>query len=476
MKSVLKWVITVVTGCIAIGGVAQPKPSTESVYFTNGFKIGDLTPTSVVIWTRLCDVEQPVAITHERIDRVFRSPKKFDNNTPVEQMDGHVKGSYGEVMIELHTIRNQRLSSGWQPVSGLMDFTYKHPFEGLLPATKYTVTISGRKDIGSPISTIQGSFTTAPKPNQTVPITFTSSSCQYFWDYDDEQRGFKIYDAMAKLKPAFFSQTGDYVYYDKGGPFVNTIDAAYHKWSANNGWSAIREFLMTTPIYMQKDDHDTLRDDASPGSRPMKDMTFKDGVEIWRAMTPIKDRPYNNFRWGRDLEVWVVEGREYRDDNWIDDNDKKTILGEEQKRWLKQSIESSDATFKVLLSNTPVVGPDRPTKRDNHANPPFVHEGDWLRSLLGKHSVYVINGDRHWQYVSVDKKSGVMEFSQGPASDSHAGGWGEDEKMAEHKFLLVKGGFLSVTVDRVDGKPTIWFRHHDVDGNVVNEEIITRKK
>ena len=287
-------------------------------------------------------------------------------------------------------------------------------------------------------------------------MLFTSSSCQYFWDYDDPERGFKIYDAMAKLKPAFFSQTGDYVYYDKPGPMAFSIDQAYHKWSANNGWLSIREFLAKTPIYMQKDDHDTLRDDACPGSRSMKDMTFEDGLQIWRAMTPIADKPYNTFRWGKDLQVWVIDGREYRDNNWIEDGP-KSIFGEEQKRWLEETIKSSDATFKILLSNTPVVGPDRPSKSDNHANSNFVFEGDWLRKLLGKHSVYVINGDRHWQYVSEDKKSGVMEFSQGPASDSHAGGWSQEDKMAEHKFLLVKGGFLSVEVKRVKGVPTIWF-------------------
>jgi hypothetical protein len=33
----------------------------------------------------------------------------------------------------------------------------------------------------------------------------------------------------------------------------------------------------------------------------------------------------------------------------------------------------------------------------------------------------------------------------------------------------VKGGFLSVTVAKPDGKPTITFRHHDVHGGVVHE-------
>jgi alkaline phosphatase D len=41
----------------------------------------------------------------------------------------------------------------------------------------------------------------------------------------------------------------------------------------------------------------------------------------------------------------------------------------------------------------------------------------------------------------------------------------------EHQFLRIKGGFLSVSVDRQNGKPRIALRHHDVHGDVVNEDI-----
>ena len=36
--------------------------------------------------------------------------------------------------------------------------------------------------------------------------------------------------------------------------------------------------------------------------------------------------------------------------------------------------------------------------------------------------------------------------------------------MPEHKFLRLKGGFLSVNVTDIDNKPKISFTHHDVDG------------
>ena len=40
-----------------------------------------------------------------------------------------------------------------------------------------------------------------------------------------------------------------------------------------------------------------------------------------------------------------------------------------------------------------------------------------------------------------------------------------------HQYLKIKGGFLRVDVDRVDGKPHVTFRHHGVDGEILNEDI-----
>ena len=134
---------------------------------------------------------------------------------------------------------------------------------------------------------------------------------------------------------------------------------------------------------------------------------------------------------------------------------------------------SSDATFKLFVSATPVVGPDRKKKNDNHANEGFAHEGRRLRKFLsGIPGCFVVNGDRHWQYHSVDPETGLMEFGSGPASDIHAGGWKKELQPEWQKFLRIKGGFLSVKVDA--GKAT--FRHHDVDGKVVNEVVLGARR
>src|SRR5688500_7984064 len=64
----------------------------EDVFFTTGFKVMEVSANSAVVWTRLCGQEAPNPITHERRAEVFRHPLNFDEEQPLEGMDGGVKG------------------------------------------------------------------------------------------------------------------------------------------------------------------------------------------------------------------------------------------------------------------------------------------------------------------------------------------------------------------------------------------------
>jgi alkaline phosphatase D len=231
------------------------------------------------------------------------------------------------------------------------------------------------------------------------------------------------------------------------------------------------EFNRNVATYWLKDDHDTLSNDSWPGAK-MGEFTFAEGQRIFRQQAPLGDGPsYRTFRWGRDLQVWFSDGRDHRSPNRMPDGPEKTIWGAEQKAWFKRTVAESSATWKVLVSPTPLVGPDRPGKNDNHSNRGFQHEGDELRSWLREHvpeNFFVFCGDRHWQYHSVHPDSGVHEFSAGAASDQHAGGTpGLNE--AYHKFHRVKGGFLSVTLSPTAAGSAIRICHRDVHGEVVYE-------
>lgn len=445
-------------------------PIQNDVFFTTGFKVMEVHQTSTVVWTRLCAREFPNPVRHQRRERVFRHPIDFDEDQPVDQMDGNVGGAAGIVKFRLSGGR-RKIESEWIPVTAARDFTASFLFEGLLPGTDYRIEIEGRSSPDASSRIVKGRFKTPPDSSQVSPMNLVTSTCQYFWSFDDETRGFKTYDSMRRLKPDLFLHTGDYVYYDKPGPMATTVEKARHKWHAMDSWPAIREFYETSSVFLMKDDHDLLKDDAYPGIAPFGSLDYKEGLDLWRENVPLSGKPYRTIRWGRDVQIWMMEGREYRSPNNMQDGPEKTIWGDEQKEWLDTTLRSSDAAFKLLITPTPIVGPDRPQKKDNHSNAVYSSEGTWLREYLSQHKgLYVVNGDRHWQYVSKDPASGLMEFGSGPVSDYHAQGWDEKDKRPEHRFLRLKGGFLNIKVDRDKGHPFVEFIHRDVDGKVVHHE------
>ena len=156
----------------------------------------------------------------------------------------------------------------------------------------------------------------------------------------------------------------------------------------------------------------------------------------------------------------------------MSDGPTKTILGMEQKAWLFETLEQSDAKFKLIFSPTPIVGPDRDKKRDNHANDVFSFEGNELRKKLPSiPGVIVFCGDRHWQYASVDESNGLWEFGSGPGSEKHQMGWKPGDERPMHRFLRVKGGFLSgeLTYNGKQDRSKLTIRHHSVTGEEVSE-------
>jgi alkaline phosphatase D len=362
----------------------------------------------------------------------------------------------------------------WRDVDQGRDFTVQFRLQGLAPATQYEVRVESRSGQTAGQS-LNGRFQTAPAPTQPARVVFTVSTGQAFGDQDHDA-GYYIYPAMLKLDPSFFVHTGDIVYYDR---LAKTIGLARYHWQRTYSRPTNVAFHRQVASCFIKDDHDVWVNDCWPTMDDkgyMGDFTFKQGLAVFREQVPMgPGKTYRTYRWGQDLQVWLPEGRDFRSPNPMPDGPEKTIWGAEQKAWFKRTVQASDATFRLVVSPTPIVGPDRNNKADNHSNKAFTHEGNEIRRFIAaQKNMAVICGDRHWQYMSIHPTTGVREYSCGPASDKHAGGWKQSDYRADyHQFLAVKGGFLSVTIDRVDGKPTATFRYHDVHGAVRYEDKLT---
>lgn len=437
------------------------------IHFGNGIKIGEVDANSAIVWLRLTD-------SPER--RADGTPfKAEDNKVPdglrLGDMKDSLMGANGRVRFRYRPKDGVESATPWQSVDRQHDFTTQAKLTDLKPATAYTIIAEGRAHDEDVIAaTCEGRFTTAPLAAGTAPVRFVAVTCHDFPRRDDGERGHLIYPVISKLNPDFLVHTGDIEYYDKPGPWAMSAELARFKWNRFYSLENQRDFHRNFPSYFMKDDHDTLKNDCWPG-QTYGDLTWEQGLAIFREQFPLGDKTHRTFRWGRDLQIWMIEGRDFRSPNNMPDGPEKSILGAEQKQWLFDTMRASDATFRILISPTPIIGPDRGNKRDNHANEGFTHEGNEIRAFLAPlPGTFVICGDRHWQYVSRDAASGVIEFSCGPGSDSHAEGFFMKNRAPEHRFLRIEGGFLSIDVNRTGEQARIIFRHHDVHGKVVHEE------
>jgi alkaline phosphatase D len=427
---------------------------------TVGVKVGEVTSTSAIVWTR---VPPPDEMRYRRKKDLLEWIRSLflEDDLQVRIRYGKLEdGSDGQW-------------SAWEDADPRNDFTHQWTLNGLEPGTAYHFEIEAADERLRPLYEPRiGRFRTAPAANVDAPITFTVITGQRY-DRLDDPRGFEIYPSMARLDPDFLVLTGDTVYYDRGPLKARNVEIARDRWRRTYELPRLLEFHSVIPAYWEKDDHDAFTDDSWPGSKPYGSLTFRDGVRIFEEHTPQGDLPYRTVRWGRLLQIWLTEVREFRSDPDAPDGPEKSIFGFEQKRWLKQTLAASDAVWKVLVNPTPIVGPDRSRfKKDNHANRAWSHEGDELRSwfteALGEEFVLVA-GDRHWQYHSVHPETGLHEYGCGPATDAHAGGSpGFDSEY--HRFHRVAGGFLSVSVGRAGDESWLAVRHHAVDGPVVHED------
>ena len=465
---------------IAGGAMAGPLIAAEGdapVHQASGVKVGEVTDSTAIVWTRL--TASPARNNSGVVfqPRKGKSEPKPKLTVPASEVEGACPGATGKIRVRYGTKEDLGDASDteWMEVTEATDFTHHFDLAGLKPSTVYHYMVETEaKDGGAKHGGMRGKFDTAPPAATPSNLRFCVMTCQGYKDRDHKD-GHPIYPSMLALKPQFVSMTGDVIYYDNDEPYANKPEVARLHWERMFSLPRLAEFLRNTASYWLKDYHDPLKNHSWPGMKEGR-LTFEEGQQIFREQTPMSGPGYRTFRWGRDLQVWFTDGRDHRSPNTMPDGQDKTIWGAEQKAWFKKTVKESDATWKVLISPTPLVGPDRANKKDNHSNVGFTHEGDEIRAWLQANvpdNFFVCCGDRHWQYHSVHPVTKVREFSVGPASDSHAGGTpGEDKTY--HQFHRVKGGFLSVQLTGSGKESRIDFRHHDVDGKVVHEFNATR--
>lgn len=463
------------------------KDKTQGPQLANGSRNSWADQTSIVIWTRTTQNAEMVSgkefkEVSAKLESEIRDSGKEERylsaqvpaGTRLNEMLGACPGMSAEVRLSYHP-KNQPeeiIRTPWKKTQAASDFTAQWKLNQLKPGERYTTLIEA-KPAGSDshpgsdsvTASRKGEFQTSPPKTEPANIKFCVTTCHDFLRRDDGEKGHKIYPSMDALNPDFVVHAGDIEYYDKPKPWAWTKELMRFKWGRIFSMPRNRAFYETHSTYFIKDDHDTLKNDCWPG-QVYGNVTFDEGVRLFNEeQFPSREKRYHTISWGKDVQIWILEGRDYRSPNNMKNGPDKSILGPEQKSWLKTSLSQSDAAFKLVFSPTPIVGPDRARKRDNHANTIFADEGKELREFFSNiDGIVLFCGDRHWQYASVDPQTGLWEFGCGPGSEKHQLGWKKGDQRDEHRFLRVAGGFLSGEVTRENGSPKLVLQHRTVDG------------
>lgn len=302
------------------------------------------------------------------------------------------------------------------PARAVDDDTALVPLEGLAPATTYNYRAwfsLGAPDL-SRGPTVEGSFRTAPPDDTAAPVRLAFGGdlaglnvCR------DAAEGFPIMDAVRARRPDVFVGLGDMIYADNNcraiglygnaqvpGEFEHAANLAAYwmHWRYGRADTHLQRLLASTDYVGVWDDHEVVNDFGprndtrsrppyTPGAHlmPIGLEAFIDYTPVAvAANTPL--RLYRSIRWGKNLELFVLDTRQYRDPNLAKDTDArpKTMLGREQLSWLKQQLVASDATWKVIVSSVPMSIPtgSPPKKgRDGWAN--FDQHTGYEHELLG---------------------------------------------------------------------------------------------
>ena len=243
-------------------------------------------------------------------------------------------------------------------------------------------------------------FATAPRPDDAAKVSFCCSG--------DTREGYQPFTAMSAIRaqrPDFFLHLGDTIYADRGGT-ARHLPEFWAKYRANRDDAASQLCFREINTYVTWDDHE-VADDYLPGN-PLAPIGRKAFLDYW----PIQRNPneperiYRSFRWGKALELFILDTRQYRD------RKQGTMLGKAQKEWLFDGISRSDAIFKFIATSVPMAGGGS-DRWDGYPR----ERADILGYIRQKNitGVIFLSADLHCAAITrIPKSSGLKDITAGP--------------------------------------------------------------
>jgi alkaline phosphatase D len=221
----------------------------------------------------------------------------------------------------------------------------------------------------------------------------------------------RMWDTIATRRPDALLLLGDNVYID-----LPEMPGAFHDYTYYRRQSRpeYRRLIRSTPVFTIWDDHDAGLNDCWLGP-------YRDKPDWKMPLLDVFRRNWNNPAYGTqewpgcwykftiaDVDFFMLDCRFYRTNPFAED---PTMLGPQQKKWLFDELQASDATFKVLVSSVPWAHDSKPGSHDPWDG--YPEEREEIFSTIEKqriNGVFLLSADRHRSDVWVIKRIKGYDF------------------------------------------------------------------
>ncbi len=371
---------------------AVTPPAPASAPFGLGVASGDPDHRSVILWTRLVDGAAGNPVTDGTVSVTWELATDPDMARVV------TSGSAETGPESAHSVHVE---------VGDLD-----------PGTTYHFRF-GALGGSSPV----GRTRTLPAPDDDVPVRLVVASCQ---NYEDGL--FTAWRRTLEDAPDLVVFLGDYIYVrdaarsavrSHGAPAPRTLGEYRRRWALYTADPDLQAARGSVPWATVWDDNE-VRSDYS-GAAGLDDRTLA-AYRAWWEHTPTRAPAptergmtiHREFSLGRRADLWVLDGRQYRDPGVCEpvvglpgvgacpemDDTSRTMLGTEQESWLESGLAASTATWQIVAQQT-VVSDMSVTIGDTTV----VNDDQWdgfpaarrrlLGALAGVPNPVVMSGDIH---------------------------------------------------------------------------------
>lgn len=241
----------------------------------------------------------------------------------------------------------------------------------------------------------------------------------------------EIFRAIAAQKPDLMLWLGDNVYYREGD--WTTEAGMRYRWAHSRGLPEMQPLLGAAHNYAIWDDHDFGPNNSDRTYRE-RETSLRVFADYWMNPTyglPETPGVFTRFEWS-DAEFFLLDDRYHRSPNDEPEGPDKRMFGRAQLDWLKGSLRSSQATFKIVVGGNQFWNPIV----DFEALGRFPAEQgellDFLRDTKIEGVVFV-SGDRHHTELIKRVEPGLYplyEFTSSPLTSGTANNQKEKDNPA----------------------------------------------